>query len=105
MRDLSRFKNIIFSFLFLFLILIIGVIGFKSLEPRYTLLEAVYMTVITITTIGFREIYEPTSGTMIFISLLIVTSFGTFAYAVSAISADIIDGVFCEYFKEYKVKS
>ncbi|MDG1518364.1 MAG: potassium channel protein [Flavobacteriales bacterium] len=105
MRDLSRFKNIIFSFLFLFLILIIGVIGFKSLEPRYTLLEAVYMTVITITTIGFREIYEPTSGTMIFISLLIVTSFGTFAYAVSAISAYIIDGEFREYFKEYKVKS
>jgi len=104
-RDLSRFKNIIFSFLFLFLILIIGVIGFKSLEPRYTLLEAVYMTVITITTIGFREIYEPTSGTMIFISLLIVTSFGTFAYAVSAISAYIIDGEFREYFKEYKVKS
>ena len=105
MRDLSRFKNIIFSFLFLVLILIIGVIGFKSLEPRYTLLEAVYMTVITITTIGFREIYEPTSGTMIFISLLIVTSFGTFAYAVSAISAYIIDGEFREYFKEYKVKS
>ena len=105
MRDLSRFKNIIFSFLFLVLILIIGVIGFKSLEPRYTLLEAVYMTVITITTIGFREIYEPTPGTMIFISLLIVTSFGTFAYAVSAISAYIIDGEFREYFKEYKVKS
>jgi len=63
------------------------------------------MTVITITTIGFREIYEPTSGTMIFISLLIVTSFGTFAYAVSAISAYIIDGEFREYFKEYKVKS
>ena len=63
------------------------------------------MTIITITTVGFGEVHEPTPGTMIFISLLIVTSFGTFAYAVSAISAYIIDGEFREYFKEYKVKS
>lgn len=103
--NLSRFKNIIFSFSFLILVLIIGVIGFMILEPRYTLLEAVYMTVITIATVGFREIYEPTQGTMVFISLLIVTSFGTFAYAVSAISAYIIDGEFRQYFKEFKVKS
>jgi voltage-gated potassium channel len=75
------------------------------LEPRYTFLEATYMTVITIATVGYREIYEPSAGVMVFISLLIVTSFGTFAYAVSAISAYIIDGEFREYFKEYKVKS
>lgn len=105
MRNLARFKNIIFSFSILLLVLIIGVVGFKILEPRYTLLEATYMTIITIATVGYREIYEPTQGTMIFISLLIVTSFGTFAYAVSAISAYIIDGEFREYFKEYKVKS
>ena len=75
------------------------------LEPRYTFLEAVYMTIITIATVGYREVYEPSEGVMVFISVLIVTSFGTFAYAVSAISAYIIDGEFREYFKEYKVKS
>ena len=105
MRDFSRFTNIIFSFLFLILVLIVGVIGFLIIEPEYTLLEAVYMTIITISTVGFREVHEPTQGTMIFISLLIVSSFGTFAYAVSAISAYIIDGEFRAYFKEYKVKS
>lgn len=63
------------------------------------------MTVITISTVGYREIYEPTEGTMIFTSLLIITSFGIFAYALSAISAYIIDGEFREYFKEFKVKS
>lgn len=82
----------------------IGVVGFMWLEPRYTLLEAVYMTVITIATVGYREVYEPTEGTMLFVTLLIVTSFGIFAYAVSAISAYIIDGEFKAYFKEYKVK-
>jgi voltage-gated potassium channel len=104
-RNFSRFRNIIISFFFLLIVLIIGVIGFMTLEPSYTLLEAVYMTIITITTVGFREVYQPTQGTMIFISLLIITSFGTFAYAVSAISAYVIDGEFRAYFKEYKVKS
>lgn len=83
----------------------IGVVGFKILEPRYTLVEAIYMTVITIATVGYRELYEPNQSTMIFVTLLIVTSFGTFAYAVSAISAYIIDGEFKAYFKEYKVKN
>lgn len=105
MKNLSRFKNIIYSFSFLLVVLIIGIVGFMILEPRYTFMEAVYMTVITIATVGYREIYEPSQGVMVFISLLIVTSFGTFAYAVSAISAYIIDGEFREYFKEYKVKS
>lgn len=105
MRNLSRFKNIFFSFSILILVLIVGVIGFMILEPKYTLLEAVYMTVITIATVGFREIYEPTQSVMVFISLLIVTSFGTFAYTISAISAYIIDGEFREYFKQFKVKS
>lgn len=105
MRNFSRFKNILYSLFFLLLVLITGVVGFKVLDPSYTMLEAVYMTVITISTVGYREIYEPTEGTMIFTSLLIITSFGTFAYALSAISAYIIDGEFREYFKEFKVKS
>lgn len=105
MRNLSRFKNIIFSIVILFIVLVIGVVGFKILEPRYTLVEAIYMTVITIATVGYRELYEPNQSTMIFVTLLIVTSFGTFAYAVSAISAYIIDGEFKAYFKEYKVKN
>lgn len=105
MQEFRRFRNIVFSFLFLGLVLVIGVIGFMTLEPRYTLTEAIYMTVITIATVGYREVYEPTQGTMIFVSILIVTSFGTFAYAVSAISAYIIDGEFRNYFKEYKVKA
>mgnify|MGYP001156794077 CR=1 FL=1 len=73
MRNFSRFTNIIFSFLFLILVLIVGVIGFLIIEPEYTLLEAVYMTIITISTVGFREVHEPSQGTMIFISLLIVS--------------------------------
>lgn len=105
MQEFKRFKNIVFSFLILALIVVIGVIGFLTLEPRYSLVEAVYMTIITIATVGYREVYEPTQGTMIFVSILIVTSFGTFAYALSAISAYIIDGEFRNYFKEYKVKS
>lgn len=105
MRNFSRFKNILYSLFFLLLVLITGVVGFKVLDPSYTILQAVYMTVITISTVGYREIYEPTEGTMIFTSLLIITSFGTFAYALSAISAYIIDGEFREYFKEFKVKS
>ena len=62
------------------------------------------MTVITITTVGFGELYEPSEGMMLFTSLLIISSFGTFAYVLTAISAYVIDGEFQQYFKEIKVK-
>lgn len=62
------------------------------------------MTVITITTVGYRELYDPTDGMMLFTAILIISSFGTFAYVLTAISAYVIDGEFQQYFKEKKVK-
>lgn len=101
----NRIKNILYSFSVLNIIVVLGTLGFKLLDDRYSILEAFYMTVITITTVGFRELHDPTEGMMIFTSLLIISSFGTFAYVLTAISAYVIDGEFQQYFKEIKVKS
>lgn len=58
----------------------------------YSFIEAMHMTIITISTVGFQEV-QPLSDTgRVFTDLLIVFSFGTFAYALSAISTYLIDG-------------
>ena len=41
----------------------------------------------------------------LFTSFLIITSFGTFAYALTSLSKYVIDGEFNHYFKNYKVNS
>lgn len=64
-----------------------GIVGFMILDPRYTFSDALYMTVTTIGTVGFREVHEPSQGMQYFIIFLIVTGFGTFAYTISSITS------------------
>ncbi len=61
------------------------------------------MTVITIATVGYGEIHELSAEGRIFTSFLIITSFGTFAYAVSAITRFVTDGEFNNFFKNKKL--
>ena len=83
-------------------LLIIGTIGYILIE-NYPLIDAFYMTVITIATVGYGEIHELSSEGRIFTSFLIITSFGTFAYAVSAITKFVADGEFNNFFKNKKL--
>ncbi len=68
-----------------------GVIGFMVLED-YSALEALYMTVITISTVGFREVKPLSVEGRMFTVLLIMSSFGTFAYTITEITKYVIDG-------------
>ena len=102
MLNLKHFKKLYFSLLLLFTIIIIGVTGFVQLEG-YTILEALYMTIITMSTVGFREVHELSSSGKIFTILLIVVSFGTFAYSISSITLYVLDGEFRRYFKDLSI--
>lgn len=76
----------------------VGIIGFILIEG-YTFLEAFYMTIITISTVGFEEIRPLSDGGRIFTSFLIITNIGIFAYAITTISSFIIEGEFRNFFK------
>jgi len=81
-----------------------GTIGFKIIE-EYNFLDSLYMTIITIATVGFKEIHPLTDGGKIFTILLILTSMGTFVYSISLITTSIVDGEFRRYFKDFRANS
>lgn len=58
----------------------------------YSFLDALYMTIITISTVGYGEISNLSMGGRIFTIFLIVTSFGTYAYAISIITTYFVEG-------------
>ena len=97
------FSKIYFAVVFIAIVLILGIFGFIYIE-NYTLSEAFYMTVITLSTVGFQEVRELSSTGRLFTTFLIITSFGTFAYAVSVLTTYIVSGELNLYFKDYKVK-
>ena len=87
----NKFKKLYIAFFIILCICFIGNIGYITLEG-YNFGEAFYMTIITISTVGYQEIRPLSEEGRYFTSFLIVTSLGTFAYAISVISSYLIDG-------------
>ena len=85
-------------------IILIGVIGFMLIEG-YSFLDALYMTVVTVTTVGYEEVHELSKAGMIFNMLLIISSFATFAYALAKLTQYVVDGEINKFFKTRKIMS
>ncbi len=96
-------KNIYLSFVILISILMIGVSGFMIIE-EYSFFEAMFMTIITMTTVGYGLVKPLSEAGMVFTSVLIVISFGFFVYLMTAVTNLIIDGDYRRYLKLYIVK-
>ena len=99
-----HFSKLYISLGLLTAIVCIGISGFIGIEG-YSFLEAFYMTIITVATVGFQEVHPLTDNGRLFTAFLIITSFGTFAYALSSISKYMMDGEFKQYYKNYKLLS
>jgi voltage-gated potassium channel len=61
-----------------------------------------YMTIITMSTVGFGEVEVLSTYGKLFTAFLIISSFGTFAYAITSITTYLVGGEYRQYFKEYK---
>ena len=81
----------------------VGVTGYMVIEG-WSFSKAFYMTIITITTVGFREVEPLSTVGMYFTTFLIVSSFGIFAYAVTTFIRYVVDGTFRNIFKDTRVK-
>ncbi|QGY45249.1 potassium channel protein [Maribellus comscasis] len=81
-----------------------GTLGYHLLEGM-NLLDSLYMTVITISTVGFKEVgAEPLSQQgKIFTMGLIITSLGSLAYVGSNMARFVFDGELANYIKTYRV--
>lgn len=81
---------------------IVGIAGYMVIED-YNFSEAMYMTIITISTVGFKEVRELSDPGRYFTSILILVSFGTFAYTVTSLVKYLTTGTFQRYYKKFKM--
>ncbi len=79
---------------------LIGQIGFTVIEG-YRPIESFYMTIITLSTVGFTEVKPLSDAGRIFTSFYIIFNLGIFAYAISILTAFIVEGEFRETFRKY----
>ncbi len=89
------------------LLIAIGVVGYASIaKGEHGVLDAVYMTVITLTTVGYGEIIDMTNdpGARIFTMFILVFGMGIFAYTVPMLAAFVIEGHFLNIFSRRRME-
>ena len=84
-------KKFAVIFILLVLLLVTGVAGYESLEG-WSFLDALYMTAISLTTVGFQEVRPLNDSGRIFTIFLITTGVGLFFYAVGSMAEGIVEG-------------
>jgi voltage-gated potassium channel len=84
-------KRIIIGILWLMAILLIGSLGYVILEG-WSFFEGLYMTVITLTTVGYGEVRPLTQTGRTFTILLIFWGVGFMFYVVMAIAQMVVEG-------------
>ncbi len=83
-------KRITIIVLLLIIIVSAGTIGYRIMG--WTLLDAVFMTVITLTTVGYEEVHTLSEGGKVFTIFLILSGLGVLFYGITNITAFIVEG-------------
>jgi len=95
-----RLRKLIFGLGLSLLSVSIGVLGYMLIE-NYTFTQAIYMTAITISTVGFREAKPLSEAGMIFTSAYIMLNLGIVAYMVSFVARFIFEGELRNQYRYY----
>lgn len=102
---LRLFKSkITIAFSLILIIFLIGVVGYR-LIANYTWVEAIYMTIITVTTVGFSEVRPLDVNAKMFTIFLIVSSVFIFGFAISVVSEYILSRNSLHLLKKKRVKN
>lgn len=96
-RQRRNFSNSLLAVIMLLAVILIGIAGYSLVED-YSFEEALYMTVITMSTVGFTEVRPLSSSGHLFTVFLIFASIGIFAYVLGTVSRFLIDGGFRDYY-------
>ncbi len=93
-------RSFLYAVLFLTLSVLIGIFGYMIIED-YSVLDAFYMTMLLISTVGFSEVSPLSKEGKLFTSIYMVLNIGIYAYIVSVISRNIFEGEFKKIFTTF----
>ncbi|WP_425237942.1 potassium channel family protein [Ulvibacterium sp.] len=102
---IKLFRSKIYLSLFLMVsVLLFGILGYRYVSD-YSWIDAFYMTIITITTVGFSEVRPMDIEGKIFTVILIVSSVFIFAFGLSVITEYILSRNSLQILKKKKVRN
>lgn len=95
MRELR--KRLLLSAVMIIFIVTFGTAGYMLLE-RWNFSDSIYMTIITLTTVGYREVHDLSPAGKMFTIVLIIGGVGAVFYTLSTGAKFILEGELQEIF-------
>ena len=95
-------RNLRLGLIGLFLVLVGGTIGYVAFG--YGVLDAIFQTVITVSTVGFGEVHKFSAGQQVFTIVLILTGVGTVAYTFSMLVETLVEGYLADEFGRRRMR-
>jgi voltage-gated potassium channel len=99
----SALRKLIYALLMIIASIMLGSVGFMLIEG-YDFRDGVYMSVITFSTVGFKEVQPLSDEGKLFTVFYIIVNLGLFAYTASVISSFLFEGRFKDIYKTYTDK-
>ncbi len=88
---MEQSRHFILSVFLSLFIIIFGTIGYVFIED-WNLIDALYMTIITLATVGFKEVHEISQAGRLYTIILIMFGAGTFIYVGTALMQFVVEG-------------
>ena len=86
-------------------IFVVGTLGYAVIEEDWSLFDAFYMTVISLTTVGYGETRPLTVQGRVFTVFLLLGGVGTLAYGISTTTAFLVGGQFTQLMRERSLEA
>jgi len=103
LRGSNPVKQLKVSLLVLLFVVSMGTAGYMLIEG-WNLLDSFYMAVITLGTVGFKEVHDLSAAGKLFTVLLIIAGVGFLGYTVSRLVQTMFEGQFQRFIGRQKVE-
>ncbi len=101
---IDQYQRVVLGLALLAMVILVGTVGYMLIEG-WSFSDALFMAVITITTVGYGETQPLDEPGRLFTVFLILVGVGSAFYILTALTATIIEGDLRQVFGERRMKS
>ncbi len=102
--EIAKYAKLRYASMSMLIIIIIGTSGFYILE-HLAFIDALYLSIITISTVGYSDHLIATTAGKIFAMMLIIVGWAGFAYSISVITSHFVEGGMGNIIYKYRHKN